>query len=101
FYPLFFCLPRRRPPRSTLFPYTTLFRSAGLAGSAVILALALAALLATGNGLSSAQLAAAHPVSGGTYEYGYRFVHPIAGMAAGRSEERSVGKEYRARRTRA
>src|SRR3712207_7414865 len=24
----------RRPPRSTLFPYTTLFRSAGLAGEA-------------------------------------------------------------------
>src|SRR5690606_42027396 len=24
---LFFCLLRRRPPRSTLFPYTTLFRS--------------------------------------------------------------------------
>src|SRR5690625_6704222 len=23
----FFCLRRRRPPRSTLFPYTTLFRS--------------------------------------------------------------------------
>src|SRR5438105_12796733 len=26
---LFFCLMIRRPPRSTLFPYTTLFRSAG------------------------------------------------------------------------
>src|SRR5258707_6125111 len=25
----------RRPPRSTLFPYTTLFRSAGLAGPAL------------------------------------------------------------------
>src|SRR3712207_7008576 len=25
----------RRPPRSTLFPYTTLFRSAGRAGAAV------------------------------------------------------------------
>src|SRR5438874_10543030 len=25
--PLFFCLMLRRPPRSTLFPYTTLFRS--------------------------------------------------------------------------
>src|SRR5688572_32731781 len=24
---MFFCLMRRRPPRSTLFPYTTLFRS--------------------------------------------------------------------------
>ncbi len=26
-YPLFFFLMIRRPPRSTLFPYTTLFRS--------------------------------------------------------------------------
>jgi len=26
----------RRPPRSTLFPYTTLFRSAGGAGSSTI-----------------------------------------------------------------
>src|SRR5690348_17471728 len=25
----FFCLIQRRPPRSTLFPYTTLFRSGG------------------------------------------------------------------------
>src|SRR2546422_4878525 len=32
----------RRPPRSTLFPYTTLFRS-GLAGSAAILVLLVAA----------------------------------------------------------
>src|SRR2546422_5427116 len=29
----------RRPPRSTLFPYTTLFRSLGLALSALIFAL--------------------------------------------------------------
>ena len=43
----------------------------------------LAALVATANGLSSAQLAAAHPVSGGTYEYGHEFVHPVAGFTAG------------------
>src|SRR2546427_7597662 len=30
----FFFLMIRRPPRSTLFPYTTLFRSAGLFGGA-------------------------------------------------------------------
>src|SRR5439155_19389017 len=29
---LFFILILRRPPRSTLFPYTTLFRSAGVVG---------------------------------------------------------------------
>src|SRR6267143_6169197 len=28
-FPLFFFLMLRRPPRSTLFPYTTLFRSVG------------------------------------------------------------------------
>src|SRR5258708_31412745 len=30
-YPLFFFLMIRRPPRSTLFPYTTLFRSIEIA----------------------------------------------------------------------
>jgi APA family basic amino acid/polyamine antiporter len=33
--------------------------------------------------MSSAQLAAAHPVSGGTYEYGYRFLKPWMGFTAG------------------
>ncbi|MFO7549464.1 MAG: APC family permease [Acidimicrobiia bacterium] len=55
----------------------------GVAGSAILLAVPLAALVATANGLSSAQLAAAHPVSGGTYEYGYRYLSPSAGFAAG------------------
>jgi len=55
----------------------------GAAGPAVLVAILLAGLLATANALSSAQLAAEHPVSGGTYEYGYEFVHPIAGFAAG------------------
>jgi APA family basic amino acid/polyamine antiporter len=57
--------------------------AAGVAGSGVILAVALAAVVATFNGLSSAQLAASHPVSGGTYEYGYRFVNPTLGFTAG------------------
>jgi len=57
--------------------------AAGVAGSAVILAIVLAAGLATCNALSSAQLAAAHPVSGGTYEYGYRLLRPVLGFTAG------------------
>jgi APA family basic amino acid/polyamine antiporter len=57
--------------------------AAGIAGPAVIIAIALAALLATCNGLNSAQLAANHPVSGGTYEYGYRYLNPTLGFAAG------------------
>lgn len=39
--------------------------AAGVAGPSVVVAIALAACLATCNGLSSAQLAADHPVSGG------------------------------------
>lgn len=57
--------------------------AAGVAGPALLAATLLAALVATANGLSSAQLAAAHPVSGGTYEYGYRWLSPAFGFAAG------------------
>ena len=57
--------------------------AAGIAGANVVLAIALAAGVATCNALSSAQLAAAHPVSGGTYEYGYRWLTPSLGFAAG------------------
>ncbi len=57
--------------------------AAGVAGPAVVLAVALAAGVATCNGLSSAQLAASHPVSGGTYEYGHRHLNPTLGFVAG------------------
>jgi APA family basic amino acid/polyamine antiporter len=57
--------------------------AAGVAGPSVLLAIVLAAVVATFNGLSSAQLAAAHPVSGGTYEYGYRYLSPALGFTAG------------------
>lgn len=57
--------------------------AAGIAGPAVIVAIALAAVLAVCNALSSAQLAASHPVSGGTYEYGYRYLSPRLGFTAG------------------
>lgn len=57
--------------------------AAGVAGPSVLAAIAIAAALATCNGLSSAQLAASHPVSGGTYEYGYRYLTPTLGFAAG------------------
>ena len=56
---------------------------AGIAGPAVIIAIAIAALVAACNGLSSAQLAASHPVSGGTYEYGYQYASPSLGFIAG------------------
>jgi basic amino acid/polyamine antiporter, APA family len=57
--------------------------AADIAGPAVIVAVVLAAVVATFNGLSSAQLAANHPVSGGTYEYGYRYLNPWLGFSAG------------------
>lgn len=63
--------------------FVSLGFAAGVAGPAMVLAVVLAALVAGANGLSSAQLAAAHPVSGGTYEYAHRLVHPLAGYAAG------------------
>lgn len=63
--------------------FVALGLGAGLAGPWLLLAIAIAGGLAMCNGLSSAQLAAVHPVSGGTYAYGYRFVHPLAGFAAG------------------
>jgi basic amino acid/polyamine antiporter, APA family len=57
--------------------------AAGITGPSVVLAVALAALIAACNGLSSAQLAADHPVSGGTYEYGHKYLDPRLGFAAG------------------
>lgn len=63
--------------------FVSLALAAGAAGPAVVLAVALAGALAAANGLSSAQLAARHPVSGGTYEYGYRELTPALGFTAG------------------
>ena len=57
--------------------------AAGVAGPRVIVAVVLAAVVAALSGLSIAQLAATHPVSGGTYEYGYRYLNPTLGFTAG------------------
>jgi APA family basic amino acid/polyamine antiporter len=57
--------------------------AAGVTGASVIGAIGIAAVVATCNALSSAQLAANHPVSGGTYEYGYRYLTPTWGFIAG------------------
>lgn len=63
--------------------FVSLGLAAGITGAAMIFALFLAGCLAVCNGLSSAQLAASHPVSGGTYEYGYKYAHPWLGFMAG------------------
>jgi APA family basic amino acid/polyamine antiporter len=63
--------------------FVSLGLGAGLAGPMVLLAIVLAGGLAMCNGMSSAQLAAAYPVAGGTYEYGHRVGWPLAGAVAG------------------
>jgi APA family basic amino acid/polyamine antiporter len=57
--------------------------AADVAGPAVILAAIIAALTAFLNALSSAQLASNYPISGGTYEYGYRTINQWFGFSAG------------------
>jgi basic amino acid/polyamine antiporter, APA family len=57
--------------------------AAGIAGPAFLVGLLIAGIAATCNALSSAQLAAEYPQSGGTYEYGYRVLTPAVGFAAG------------------
>ena len=57
--------------------------AAGVSGPAFIIGLLVAGVIATFNALSSAQLAAVYPQSGGTYEYGYILVNPTFGFSAG------------------
>ena len=57
--------------------------AAGVSGPSFIIGLVIAGIIATFNALSSAQLAAAYPFSGGTYEYGYRILNPLFGFSAG------------------
>ena len=63
--------------------FVSLVFAVNLAGEWAALAVLPAALLALCNGLSSAQLAAANPVSGGAYEYGYRYLNAPLGFTAG------------------
>src|SRR5690606_10594271 len=57
--------------------------AAGVSGPAFLVGLLIAGVIATFNGLSSAQLAAVYSQSGGTYEYGYQLLTPGFGFAAG------------------
>jgi len=63
--------------------YVSIGLSASIASETLVLAIIIASVTALCNGLSSAQLASAHPVSGGTYEYGYQFLNPSCGVLAG------------------
>lgn len=55
----------------------------GVAGSGILMALAIAAIVAYCNATASAQLAAAHPVAGGTYAYARAEIGPWWGFIAG------------------
>jgi basic amino acid/polyamine antiporter, APA family len=57
--------------------------AAGAAGTGLLIGLAVAALVAYCNATSSAQLAAIHPESGGTYVYGRRQLGDFWGFLAG------------------
>src|SRR3712207_9159791 len=107
----------RRPPRSTLFPYTTLFRSTEAIGTAVLMIGILAIgygknqmpagigpvvvgllIMVIGLGLGGATGFAINPAR----DLGPRIAHailPIKGKGDSnwRSEERRVGKECRSR----
>jgi len=63
--------------------FVSLGLAVGVAGHWAIAALLIAAILATLNALSSAQLAANHPVSGGTYAYAYQYLGPRYGPHLG------------------
>ncbi|WP_223626207.1 APC family permease [Microbacterium sp. EST19A] len=55
----------------------------GVAGSGILVALAIAAVVAYCNATASAQLAAVHPVAGGTYAYARAEIGPWWGFIAG------------------
>ncbi|MDF6017030.1 APC family permease [Streptomyces sp. JH34] len=63
--------------------FAALGPAAGAAGSGLLLALALAAVVAYCNATSSARLAARYPQSGGTYVYGRERLGPFWGYLAG------------------
>ncbi len=63
--------------------YVSIGLSVSIAGNLLMWAIVIAAFTALCNGLSAAQLATSHPVSGGTYEYAYRYLNPASGVSAG------------------
>jgi APA family basic amino acid/polyamine antiporter len=63
--------------------FVVLAPAAGAAGSALLVGLAVAAVVAYCNASSSARLAALYPQSGGTYVYGRERLGPLWGYTAG------------------
>src|SRR3712207_9301684 len=111
-----FFLMIRRPPRSTLFPYTTLFRSLPMARAAVLAGRTLAdvvtntfslvVLLVTGLIIGFSFDASVVEILGGVgllilFGYAFSWVFALLGLLVSspesRSEERRVGQECRSR----
>ena len=63
--------------------FVVLGQAAGTAGAALPIAVLIAALVATVNGLSAAELGVIYPHAGGGYEFGYECLSPVAGFIAG------------------
>lgn len=63
--------------------YVSMAEAAGTTGGSLILAVLLGAVVATLNGLSSAELGAYDPRAGGAYQFGRSLLAPVVGFAAG------------------
>src|SRR2546429_7847793 len=93
----------RRPPRSTLFPYTTLFRSRRLAARGIKAADVREMVCEVGEGtvhrLWEPLVAKQRPANGyaGKFSTPYCIAAGFLRGNVGRSEERRVGKECRSR----
>src|SRR2546427_12012628 len=99
----------RRPPRSTLFPYTTLFRSGGQApgvladwrgaylGHPLVGSLAVVVRLPDGHEIIENFTGLGEGLQGMHDAFGHFAVSDLHVMLSARSEERRVGKECRSR----
>src|SRR2546421_10107769 len=98
---LFFFLMIRRPPRSTLFPYTTLFRSTdlpwGRLGLTICYDLRFPALYRALAEAGATFLAIPSAFTKQTGEAHWHVLMRARAIENGRSEERRVGKECRSR----
>ncbi|WP_435299322.1 APC family permease [Timonella sp. A28] len=63
--------------------FTVFTPAAHYAGPFLLIAVALAAIVALTNALSTAQLAISYPQAGGTYVYGRKLLNPTTGFIAG------------------